>query len=101
MPSAQTSENSKASHLWKKGQSGNPGGRPKGNPEVKALAKAGSVKAIKRLIELIDSSDGRIAISASTVVLDRAWGKAAQPMTGDEGDGPVEITIRYVSSGHA
>ena len=34
-----------------KGVSGNPSGRPKGNPEVKEILKINSVEAAKKLVE--------------------------------------------------
>lgn len=57
------------------------------------LAKDGSSKAIKRLVKLIDDEDPKVAIAASTAVLDRALGKPKQAVeaSGPEG-GPIQIT---------
>jgi hypothetical protein len=76
---------------FKPGQSGNPGGRPKAEREVIDLAREGSVRAIGRLIELIEDKDGRIAVSAANSVLDRAFGKPTQPISGDEDKPPVGV----------
>jgi hypothetical protein len=73
---------------WAKGQSGNPGGRPKAEREVIELAREGSVRAIGRLVQLIESEDGRVAIAAANSVLDRAFGKPTQPLANDV-DNPV------------
>lgn len=74
-----------------KGQSGNPGGRPKGEKEVIELARDASPRAIGRLIELIENEDARTAIAAANSVLDRAFGKPTQPLANDP-DNPVNPT---------
>jgi hypothetical protein len=76
---------------FKPGQSGNPGGRPKAEREVIELAREASPRAIGRLIELIDDKDGRIAAAAANSVLDRAFGKPTQPISGDEDKPPVGV----------
>jgi len=65
---------------FKKGQSGNPGGRPKENAEVKELARAHGPKAIAKLAELLDGDDPRVAVSAAQALLDRGYGKPHQSM---------------------
>lgn len=76
---------------WKPGQSGNPNGRPKLPPEIREIAKAGSVKAISRAVELIDHEDPNVALKAINTVLDRGYGKPAQSheLTGP-GGGPIQ-----------
>jgi hypothetical protein len=63
-------------HQFKKGQSGNPTGN-KGSTygEVVQIAREYSEKAVRRLIELVDSDDERVAFMASQALLDRAYGK--------------------------
>lgn len=68
---------------WVKGQSGNPGGRPKAEAEVVQLAREASPRAIGRLIELVEHSEPRTAIAAANSVLDRAFGKPTQPLAND------------------
>jgi len=38
-------------------------------------------------------------ISASALLLERGWGKAAQPVTGADGEGAIEITVRHITEG--
>jgi len=65
---------------FKPGQSGNPSGRPKVIAEVQALARKRTVKAIRALTKCLDDPDGRVVVAAANALLDRAWGKPAQPL---------------------
>lgn len=76
-----------------KGQSGNPSGRPKVVGEIRDLARKHGPDAIRRLVELSRSSNGQVSVAACREILDRAYGKAAQPQTGEDGEGPVEIVL--------
>lgn len=78
---------------FKKGKSGNPGGRPKENKEVQALAREYTEDAIARLVHWMKSDNAKASVSASNVLLDRGWGKAAQAHehTGADG-GPITFT---------
>lgn len=80
---------------FKKGQSGNPGGRPKGYKEARELARKHTVAAIKGLAEIASDKDQPAAarVAAFNSLLDRAWGKAAQPQTGEGGEGPAQLMI--------
>jgi hypothetical protein len=62
---------------FKKGQSGNPGGRPKEVAEVKALARAHTTTAIETLVKIAESDKATDAarVSACIALLDRGWGK--------------------------
>ncbi len=77
---------------FEKGQSGNPGGRPKESTKIKALAQSHSEKAIAKLAELMDSDSESIALAASSAMLDRGIGKPAQAIIGgDEGDPAIKL----------
>lgn len=65
---------------WKKGQSGNPGGKPKEYREVVKLAREKTKMAIKTLEDIAMNGENEGArVRASEALLDRAWGKAIQP----------------------
>jgi hypothetical protein len=63
---------------WKKGQSGNPGGRVGVPAEVRELARKHTPEAIERLVHWMRSSDARASVSAANAILDRAFGKPVQ-----------------------
>jgi Family of unknown function (DUF5681) len=83
-----------------KGRSGNPGGRPKENEEVKELARTYTEQAIKRLAHWMKSDDAKASVAACNALLDRAWGKATQAVTGPDG-GPLDVNLTEVRGGIA
>ena len=72
---------------FKKGQSGNPGGRPKVVAEVKELARAHTGEAIETLVSIMTNPKSAPAarVSAANALLDRGFGKPAQHIIGDGG----------------
>ena len=70
---------------FKKGQSGNPGGRPKVIAEVRELAKEHTVEAIQTLVSIMTNPKFAPAarVSAANALLDRGYGRPAQHITGD------------------
>jgi hypothetical protein len=81
------------------GQSGNPGGRPKGvRSYVHAKCGADGKKAIDALYKLATGkkTPPAVQLQAWRELLDRGWGKAAQPITGDEDGVGGPILVRFV-----
>lgn len=81
------------------GQSGNPGGRPKEYPEIKALARQHTAEAVETLV--LAMRNPQTAVPASIALLDRGWGKPPQAHTGEDGEGPIKtiLEVTWKSSG--
>ena len=78
---------------WQPGQSGNPSGRPVMPPAVKKVLEGGSLDAVKKQVELLQSKDPRIVFLASQAILDRLYGKAAQAVD-------KNVTVTNVQQAH-
>jgi hypothetical protein len=76
-----------------KGQSGNPGGRPKSvdGHNLRDLARAHTKEALDTLIGIMGSTTAPEAarISAANSILDRGYGRPAQTL-GDADGNPIE-----------
>lgn len=75
------------------GQSGNPGGRPRGNSEIKNLARGHSPEAIERLAYWMRSDNAKASVSASAALLDRGWGKPTQLIAGDDDGDAIRLEV--------
>ena len=81
---------------FKPGQSGNPGGRPKGQSEIVKAAQRHGKDAIKRLVELMSDEDSAVQVKACQVILDRGYGKAPQSIDLPLGLLPSLIRVEFV-----
>ena len=85
---------------WSRGQSGNPGGRPKALAEVVTLARAETAANIAALVRVRDdrNSPPAAVVAASTALLDRAWGKPTQPLAGDADQSPIHYCFEWADA---
>ena len=77
---------------FKPGQSGNPKGagvhrQSEEQREMQALARQYSINAVKRVSELMQSSDERVVLKAADMILDRAFGTPSQSIHLSETEG--------------
>ena len=67
---------------WKKGQSGNPGGRPKIEGDIREIARKNCPEAIRILVEIARSKKAPHAarVAACREILDRGIGRPLQAL---------------------
>ena len=70
---------------WVKGQSGNPGGRPKQIGEVRDLAREHTEEAIGTLVGIMqdEGAPASARLQAAQAILDRGWGRPSQAVEVD------------------
>ena len=74
-----------ANGQFPKGQSGNPGGRPRDEQKVAELARSYTKETIETLVELMrHGKDDRVRGTAAQASLDRGWGKPKVEVVCDE-----------------
>ena len=61
--------------------------------EIKSLARKHTGTALKVLAGIMNEPEAPAAarVAAANSLLDRGWGKATQPIAGDETSGPIVI----------
>jgi len=72
----------------------------KATADIRSLARAQTALAIRTLTGVCGSKAAPAAahVSAASALLDRGWGKAPQPHSGEDG-GDIRITIRQIVEG--
>ena len=75
----------------------------KAKAEIRSLARSHTASAIKALAGIMNEKKAPPAarVSAANALLDRGWGKAAQPLTGEDGEGPAGITVVLRNFGYS
>lgn len=61
--------------------------------EIRSLARAHTATAINTLVGIMNQEEAAPAarVAAANAILDRGWGKPAQPIDGDGEGGPILI----------
>ena len=76
----------------------NPTPKKRTPTDLKSLARSHTHISIDTLSGIAKNSNSDSArVAAATVLLDRGWGKAAQPHTGEDG-GAIEIILRNLAA---
>ena len=63
--------------------SGNPGGRPKNGLDLPAMCRNMTPEVVRKLAELVQDEDHRVALAACREILDRGFGRPVQPVQDD------------------
>ena len=86
---------------FKKGVSGNPGGRPKIMAPIRDLARAHSAAAIEALAAIVQDINAppSARVAAVTALLDRGWGKPTVHVEADVRQNLVSVLAAIGASG--
>ena len=84
---------------WQRAESPNPLGRPRGDFQVRQLARTHTAAAIQALVDALASKNERTRITAAEAILDRGWGRPGQAKA-DEGAGERrQVVVRWLKPG--
>jgi len=68
--------------------------------DLSTLARSFTDMAVNTLAGVAQNGESESArVSAAAQLLDRGWGKAAQPITGKGGEEDIRVTIRTIIEG--
>lgn len=81
---------------FRKGVSGNPAGRKPDAElaDVRSRAREHAADALASLVKIAKSGKSESAkVAAAEAILNRGYGKPAQAVTGENGEGPIRIIV--------
>ena len=88
---------------WQQGVSGNRTGRPRVVAEIRDEARRHGPRIIEILAEMAGvegpgTSNEAVRLAAARELLDRAYGRATQPVSGDSSAGPLHIEFTWADA---
>ena len=68
--------------------------------DIRSLCRAYTDVTVRIVAGIAQNSENEEAkLRAAHMLWERGWGKAAQPVTGEDGEGAIEIIIRNIIEG--
>ena len=82
---------------FRKGRSGNPGGRPKEVGEVRELARQYTAGAMEALRSIMDDpmAPPSARVAAAEAVLNRGWGRPTAMLADDDDGEPRQLIVSW------
>ena len=63
--------------------------------DLKSLARSYTDEATRVIAAIMRNGDkDAVRVQAAAILLDRGWGRAAQPHSGGDGEGAIQVVIR-------
>ena len=68
--------------------------------DIRSLCRSYTPSTVRIVAGIAVNGESEEAkLRAISMLWERGWGKAAQPVTGEDGEGAIEITIRNIAEG--
>lgn len=69
--------------------------------DLRSLCRSYTARTVQLIggLATAEGVEDDIRIRAIHMLWERGWGKAAQPVTGEDGEGAIEITVRVINEG--
>ena len=73
----------------------------KSTADIRSLCRAFTNETVQTVagIARAKQTTDNARLTAIHMLWERGWGKAAQPVTGEDGEGAIEITVRVITEG--
>jgi hypothetical protein len=91
----------KADSQFRPGQSGNPGGRPKGERSVREIAQQHTAESMETLVHVMRTGKNSERVQAATALLDRGWGKPTQSVEMSGSNATLVDLLVSLNNSHA
>ena len=68
--------------------------------DLRSLCRSYTETTVRMVAGIAKDGNSETAkLTAAHMLWERGWGKAAQPVTGEDGEGAIEITVRVINEG--